>query len=75
MPHVVVKARIGKTEDQKKRLADAITENLIDILACEKDEVSVAVQEVDPKDWKETVYDPEIRGHDEILYKKPGYEL
>jgi len=32
MPHVIVKLWPGKSEDQKNRLAEAITRNIMDIL-------------------------------------------
>jgi 4-oxalocrotonate tautomerase len=32
MPHVIVKLWPGKTEQQKNRLAEAITKNVMDIL-------------------------------------------
>ncbi|MCR4524213.1 4-oxalocrotonate tautomerase family protein [Bosea sp. 47.2.35] len=31
MPHVIVKALRGRTEDRKTRLADAITRNVMEI--------------------------------------------
>ena len=37
------------------------------------DAVSVAIQEVNVKDWPEQVYRPDILGHADQLYKKPGY--
>ena len=38
------------------------------------DPVSVALEEVEPKDWTEAVYEPDIRGRWNTLYKKPGYD-
>jgi 4-oxalocrotonate tautomerase len=35
--------------------------------------VSVAFEEVDPNDWAEKVYKPDILNNEENLYKKPGY--
>jgi 4-oxalocrotonate tautomerase len=32
MPHVIMKLWPGKSEDQKNRLAEAITKNIMDIL-------------------------------------------
>ena len=33
----------------------------------------IAIEEVEPRDWAEMVYNPEIVGKPEQLYKKPGY--
>lgn len=75
MPHVIVKAWTGKTEDQKKRLAEAITRDVMEILDYGADSVSVAIEEVAPERWKEDVYRPDIEGRSDTLYKKPGYKM
>ena len=37
--------------------------------------VSVAIEDVKPGDWAEKVYKPDIVGHSDKLYKKPGYTV
>ena len=75
MPHVSVKLWPGRSEQTKQRLADAIVEDVVNIIGCGEDSVSVAIEEVSSSDWKEQVYDPEIRGNMKNLYKKPGYSM
>ena len=75
MPHVTVKVRTGTPEDKKKQLAEAIVEDVVNIIGCGEESVSVAIEEVDPKDWKEKVYNPLIRRKMDSLYKKPGYSM
>ena len=75
MPNVTVKVRIGTPEDKKKQLAEAIVEDVVDIVGCGEESVSVAIKEIDPKDWKEEVYAPLIRRNMDNLYKKPGYSM
>ena len=75
MPHVTVKVRSGTPEDKKKQLTEAIVEDVVDIVGCGEGSVSVAIAEIDPKDWKEKVYDPLIRKKTDTLYKKPGYSM
>ena len=75
MPHVTVKVRTGTPEDKKKQLAEAIVEDVVDIVGSGRESISVAIEEVDPKDWKEKVYDPLIRREMDTLYKKPGYSM
>ena len=41
MPHVVVKLWPGKSEDQKKRLAEAITKVVMNILHYGEESISV----------------------------------
>lgn len=74
MPHVIVKLWPGKSEQQKNRLAEAITKDIMDILHYGEESVSVAMEEVKSQDWVEKVYKPEIKGNLDKLYKKPGYD-
>ena len=73
MPHIIVKLYPGRSEQQKQKLADAITRDVISIAKCEEKSVSVAFEEVNQADWAEKVYRPEILDKPDILYKKPGY--
>jgi 4-oxalocrotonate tautomerase len=74
MPHVVVKLWPGKSEQQKKRLAQEITQAVMTTLSYGEESVSVGIEEVDAKDWMEKVYNPEIRVKPKTIYKKPGYD-
>ena len=74
MPHVVVKLWPGKSEDQKKRLAEAITKVVMNILHYGEESISVAMEEVKPHAWVEGVYKPEIKNKWTKLYKEPGYD-
>ena len=75
MSHVSVKLWPGRSEQTKQRLADAIVEDVVNIIGCDEESVSVAIEDVSSGDWKEQVYDPEIRGNMKNLYKKPGYSM
>ena len=75
MPHVSVKLWPGRSEQTKQQLADAIVQDVVNIVGCGKESVSVAIEEIDPQDWKEKVYDPLIRRQMDTLYKKPGYSM
>ena len=75
MPHVIVKLWPGKTEEQKRRLAEAIAKNVMDVLDYGEESVSVAIEEIEARDWAEKVYTPDIMNKPDQLYKKPGYEL
>lgn len=75
MPHVIVKLWPGKTERQKTRLAEEIVKNVMTILHYGEESVSVAFEEIEPQDWAEKVYKPDIVNSSEKLYKKPGYTM
>lgn len=75
MPHVIVKIWPGKTEEQKQELADAIARDVTQTLEAREASVSVSIEEVDSSRWRDEVYIPDIAGHPDRLYKKPGYEM
>src|ERR1051325_2567885 len=60
MPHVIVKLWPGKSEQQKRRLAKAITDDVMTALRYGEESVSVAFEEVDADEWGEKVYGPDI---------------
>jgi 4-oxalocrotonate tautomerase len=74
MPHVIVKLWPGKSEQQKQRLAEKIAKDVMDVLGYGEESVSVAIEEVEARDWAEKVYKPDIVNKPEQLYKKPGYD-
>jgi len=75
VPHVIVKLWPGKSEQEKTRLAGEITKDVMDVLHCGEESVSVAIEEIKPQDWAEKVYQHDIQGKWEKLYKKPGYTM
>ena len=75
MPHIIVKLWPGKSEQQKTRLAEAITKNVMDILHYGDESVSVALEEVKSQDWVEKVYKPDIQNKRDTLYKQPAYDV
>jgi len=75
MPHVIVKLWPGKSEQQKRRLAAAITKDVASVLNYGDESVSVALEEVAAAEWGEKVYRPDIVEKAATLYKKPGYEM
>ena len=73
MPHVIVKLWPGKTDEEKRRLTDAIVNNVIGILNNSKESVSVAFEEIPSGDWNAKVYEPDIVKKWASLTKEPGY--
>jgi 4-oxalocrotonate tautomerase len=73
MPHVIVKLYSGRSDRDKSRLANEITKAVMTTLKYGPDAVSVGIVDVDPNDWAESVYKPDILAKPEIIYKKPGY--
>ena len=75
MPHVIVKLWPGKTEEQKQRLAQAITDDVMKVLRYGEESISVGFEEVGADDWADKVYRPDIVEKSDTLYKKPGYTM
>jgi ribosomal protein S18 acetylase RimI-like enzyme len=73
MPHIIVKLYPGRTAEQKKQLAREIVKNVTQIAICDEKSVSVAFVEVEPDDWAESVYRPDILNKNECLVITPGY--
>ncbi len=74
MPHVIVKLQSGRSEQQKAKIAEAITRAVMSGANCAEQSVSVGIEDVEPGDWVEAVYRPDIIGKPGTLYKKPGYD-
>jgi 4-oxalocrotonate tautomerase len=75
MPHVIVKLWPGRSEQEKKQLADAIVKDVVTYARCDESSVSVAIEEIKSSDWAEKVYKPDIIDKADTLYKKPGYQM
>ena len=75
MPHVIVKLWPGKSEKQKAKLAEEITKAVMTVFNYGEESVSVAIEEVEPQEWAEKVYKPDIVNNSEKLCKKPGYTM
>lgn len=72
MPHVVVKMKEGRSEEQKRRTAELVTKAIMDGVGCDESKVSVAIVDIPSDDWVSTVYRTEIEPKLDTLYKKPG---
>jgi 4-oxalocrotonate tautomerase len=73
MPHLIVKLALGRTEPQKRKLAEAVTQAVTTALGIGEDSVSISLVEFAPSEWTERVYTPDILNGPGKLYKRPGY--
>ena len=73
MPHVIIKLYPGRTDEQKTKLAGEIVKDIVAIAKCEAKSVSVAIEEVEPGNWDEKVYKPDILNNKGDLIIAPGY--
>lgn len=75
MPHVNITCYPGKTDEEKKKLSEKITEDIIEIFEVDEDGISIAFREICKEDWEKEVWDKEIEGKEDLLFKKPGYSF
>lgn len=75
MPHFQIKLLEGKTEEQKKRLAEEVVKAAQKIIGYGQESYSVAIEDFTMKEWKEKVYPKDIMGRKALLFNKPGYEM
>lgn len=75
MPHVDIKCFPRElNDDEKTALATDITAVIVRHLQSKESSVSVALNEIQPAEWK-AVWDAEIAPQMETLIKKPGYSM
>ena len=51
MPFIEVKMLSGRSDDQKKKLAAAITDAIVDICQSPRDGTMVVIEEYEPDHW------------------------
>ena len=73
MPHIIIKLYPGRSDELKTKLANKVTEALVETISAKEDSISVDIQEVQPKSWAKGVFKTEILANYDKLYKKPGY--
>ena len=62
----------SKSEQQKTRLAEEIVKDVMNILDYGEESVSIAIEEVKPQDWADTVYTPDILGQEREAIQETG---
>ncbi len=76
MPHVDIKCFPRELNDeQKTALGEEIAAVIIRHLGSKESAISVALNQVQPEEWKAQVWDTEIGPKLDTLIKKPGYSM
>jgi 4-oxalocrotonate tautomerase len=73
MPHIIVKMYSGRTEEQKKKLAEEVTKAVMASTGNGEESISVSIEDIAPSNWMDRVYKPDIENGSGKLYKRPGY--
>ena len=73
MTHISLKMYKGRTTEEKDKIANELAEVLVKN-GVKPTAISVSVTDYEPEDWKEQVYDKEIRDNKDI-FVEAGYNM
>lgn len=73
MPHISVKMLKGRTDEQKRQLAQALEKTLSETLGCATSWVTVSIEDYTANQWQD-VFKKEVTENEENLYKKAQYD-
>jgi len=73
MPHISLKMLKGRSEEQKKKAVEAVSEALIRSLGVSDAYITVSVEDFTAEEWQK-VFREEVTDKPASLYKQPGYD-
>ncbi|MGF1703652.1 tautomerase PptA [Photobacterium makurazakiensis] len=74
MPHVSIKHfPVSVSEKQKEILVNKINQVITETLGCDEGAISISLEAVQPDNWQQEVYLPEIDTKSKFLIKAPNY--
>lgn len=73
MPHFAIKLLEGKSEGQKKQLAEEVVKAAQRVIGYGEESYSVTIEDFTWDEWQKQIYPKDIQGRKDILFKSPGY--
>ncbi|NCA67236.1 MAG: 4-oxalocrotonate tautomerase [Clostridia bacterium] len=73
MPHIAVKMLKGRTEEQKKKIAVALTNALIESLSVPRAYISLSIEDYTAEEWQD-VFAQEVDNKGASIYVEPDYD-
>lgn len=73
MPHIGIKMLEGRTEEQKKRAAEAVKNALAESLNMGDHYITVTIEDFNAQEWQD-VFKNEITDKHDKVYVKPNYD-
>lgn len=73
MPHIGIKMLEGRTEEQKKRAAEAVKNALAESLNMGDHYITVTIEDFNAQEWQD-VFKNEITDKPDKVYVKPNYD-
>lgn len=74
MPHVMLHLAAGRSDAEKRRLADALADAVTAAIGSPAESISVAIEDVPMEDWPQ-FHRREIAARPALLFRPPGYTL
>lgn len=73
MPHIGIKMLEGRTEEQKKKAAQAVKDALAEALNMGDHYITVSIEDFNAEEWQD-VFKSEITDKPDKVYVKPNYD-
>lgn len=73
MPHIGIKMLEGRTEEQKKKAAEAVKDALASSLGMSDHYITVTIEDFNTEEWQD-VFREEVTEKDENVFVKPKYD-
>ena len=73
MPHIGIKMLEGRTEEQKKKAAEAVKNALAQSLGMGDHYITVTIEDFDAQEWQD-VFKTEITDKPDKVYVQPKYD-
>ena len=73
MPHITIQMYPGRSDELKKKLAEAVVKTASEELQRGKEHFSVSIEDVPQEEWNEKVYKKVTDPANKTVFVKPGY--
>ena len=73
MPHIGIKMLAGRSEEQKKKAAEAVTKALAESLGMSDHYITLTIEDYSPEEWQ-TVFKEEVTDKPDKVYVTPKYD-
>lgn len=74
MPNITVKMYPGRSEEEKKVLAEKLAETLLEVTGVPEAAVSVVIKDIPPEEWKREMAENDFADRS-LIYRMPGYPI
>ncbi|HIU83300.1 MAG TPA: tautomerase family protein [Candidatus Faecicola pullistercoris] len=74
MPHIAVKMLKGRTDEQKRKLADALAAAMQQTIGAAPTHITVSIEDYTPAEWQEQFRNEVTDRPQENIFIKPQYD-